>query len=183
MPRTTKLSDMQLILLSTASQRDDGSLLPLPEAMKADDSRLAKAIHGLTTKGLAAEVDVTKPALVWRQDEERRIGLAITDSGREAIAVEPVGASPDDQVGTAETPASSKSSTAPAQVRPGTKQAQLVQMLEREGGATIQEIVDATGWLPHTTRAALTGLRKRGWQIEGTKEDGQSRYRGKKTSA
>ena len=31
--------------------------------------------------------------------------------------------------------------------------------------ATIDEIVAATGWLPHTARAALTGLRKRGYAI------------------
>jgi len=46
--------------------------------------------------------------------------------------------------------------------------------------ATIAELVDATGWLPHTTRAALTGLRKRGWDIAATKEDRVSRYRGRK---
>src|SRR5208337_2393059 len=34
-----------------------------------------------------------------------------------------------------------------------------------EIGATIDELIDATGWLPHTTRAALTGLRKRGFAL------------------
>jgi len=32
-------------------------------------------------------------------------------------------------------------------------------------GATLAELVAATGWLPHTTRAALTGLRKRGYAV------------------
>jgi hypothetical protein len=31
--------------------------------------------------------------------------------------------------------------------------------------ATPIEMVEATGWLPHTTRAALTGLRKKGHAI------------------
>jgi hypothetical protein len=31
-------------------------------------------------------------------------------------------------------------------------------MLKRSGGATLDEIVKATGWQPHSTRAALTGL-------------------------
>jgi hypothetical protein len=35
-------------------------------------------------------------------------------------------------------------------------------------------LVDATGWLPHTTRAALTGLRKRGFAIERTREEGSN---------
>ena len=38
-------------------------------------------------------------------------------------------------------------------------------MLQRDRGATIDELIDATGWLPHTTRAALTGLRKRGFAL------------------
>jgi hypothetical protein len=35
----------------------------------------------------------------------------------------------------------------------------------------------ATGWLPHTTRAALTGLRKKGHVIEKTKRDDATCYR------
>jgi len=38
-------------------------------------------------------------------------------------------------------------------------------MLSRKSGATLEALVDATGWLPHTTRAALTGLRKRGYTV------------------
>ncbi len=39
-------------------------------------------------------------------------------------------------------------------------------------------LMAATGWLPHTTRAALTGLRKRGFEIARDRDpDGQSRYR------
>lgn len=33
-------------------------------------------------------------------------------------------------------------------------------LLNREGGAALSELVEATGWLPHSTRAALTGLKK-----------------------
>jgi hypothetical protein len=32
-------------------------------------------------------------------------------------------------------------------------------------GATLNDMVGATGWLPHTTRAALTGLRHKGYAI------------------
>ena len=49
-------------------------------------------------------------------------------------------------------------------------------LLKRTGGATLNEIVEATGWLPHTTRAALTGLKKNGHIIERMKVDGVSRY-------
>ena len=43
-------------------------------------------------------------------------------------------------------------------------------------GATLDELVEATGWLPHTTRAALTGLKKKGHDVQRTKVDGVSRY-------
>ena len=48
-------------------------------------------------------------------------------------------------------------------------------LLRREGGATIDQLADAMGWLPHTTRAALTGLRKRGFGIDRCKaKDGRA---------
>ena len=47
--------------------------------------------------------------------------------------------------------------------RAGSKISGVIGALERGSGATIDEIVAATGWLPHTARAALTGLRKRGY--------------------
>ena len=39
-------------------------------------------------------------------------------------------------------------------------------MLAKDKGATLDALIEATGWLPHTTRAAITGLRKRGFAIE-----------------
>lgn len=52
----------------------------------------------------------------------------------------------------------------------------MLAMLKRPEGATLDELVAATGWLPHTTRAAMTGLRKKGHRITRTKVDGVSRY-------
>lgn len=47
----------------------------------------------------------------------------------------------------------------------------VISMLSKKGGATIDALIEATGWLPHTTRAALTGLRKRGFEIERSQDD------------
>jgi hypothetical protein len=64
-----------------------------------------------------------------------------------------------------------------ASPRPGSKLAQVIDLLQREGGAALAELSSATGWLPHTTRAALTGLRKRGIALERLCDpDGTSRY-------
>ena len=61
--------------------------------------------------------------------------------------------------------------------RAGTKQAQLIEMLGREGGVSLDEISAATAWLPHSARAMLTGLRKRGLALGSDKVDGIRRYR------
>lgn len=53
----------------------------------------------------------------------------------------------------------------------------VIALLQRPGGATLDELVTATGWLSHTTRAALTGLKKKGHQLTNEKADGVRRYR------
>jgi hypothetical protein len=58
-----------------------------------------------------------------------------------------------------------------------TKQDQIASLLLRDEGATLDQMVAATGWLPHTTRAALTGLRKKGYAIDSDKVDGVRTYR------
>jgi len=50
--------------------------------------------------------------------------------------------------------------------RVGTKQAKLVGMLSRKSGVTLAKASETLGWQPHTTRATITGLKKRGYVIE-----------------
>ncbi|MFN5085240.1 MAG: DUF3489 domain-containing protein [Novosphingobium sp.] len=66
------------------------------------------------------------------------------------------------------------SADAPAQA--GRKIDQVLILLRRESGATLVEMTDATGWLPHSARAVLTGLRKKGYRIERRKRDAASCY-------
>ena len=59
-----------------------------------------------------------------------------------------------------------------------TKRAQLIGMLERPEGASVAEIGQRLGWLPHTVRAAITGLRKAGCEVTRSKDaDDRSVYR------
>lgn len=58
-----------------------------------------------------------------------------------------------------------------------TKSATVLSLLQRDDGATLADLIEATGWLPHTTRAALTGLRKKGHTIERGSRDGVSFYK------
>lgn len=50
-----------------------------------------------------------------------------------------------------------------------TKSALILNLLKREQGSTLAELVEATVWQPHTARATLTGLRKKGYAIERRK--------------
>ena len=58
------------------------------------------------------------------------------------------------------------------------KQQQLAALIARDEGATLDQMIAVTGWLPHTTRAALTGLKKKGYAISSDKVDGVRTYRG-----
>ena len=50
--------------------------------------------------------------------------------------------------------------------RAGPKQAKLVGLLSRKSGVMLAKASEALGWQSHTTRATLTGLKKRGYIIE-----------------
>jgi Protein of unknown function (DUF3489) len=56
--------------------------------------------------------------------------------------------------------------------RSGSKLASVIGLLGRPEGATVEDLIAATGWLPHTTRAALTGLRKRGYTVVRERPEG-----------
>lgn len=58
-----------------------------------------------------------------------------------------------------------------------TKHQQVVSMLQREGGATLEEMSVLANWLPHSTRAFITGLKKKGYVVDSEKADGVRRYR------
>jgi hypothetical protein len=60
--------------------------------------------------------------------------------------------------------------------RPESKSSRIVALMQRGEGATLEEMVTATGWLPHTTRAAMTGLKRKGHAISSVKTDGVRRY-------
>jgi len=166
----TKLSDTQLVILSAAAQRDDRNVLPLPGSLRGGAAQ--KVIGALIKRGLIAETVTDQlakadPALnrIWRNDADgRAILLHVTDVGLSAIGIEP------------EQPDAGTASKARAP-REGTKQARLIEMLRAEGGATIEEIVAALDWRPHTIRGAMSGALKKklGLTITSEKVEGRGR--------
>ena len=70
-----------------------------------------------------------------------------------------------------------ETATAEVAVPRTTKTATIIALLQRNDGATLAEMMEATGWQPHSTRAVLTGLKKKGHVIEKSKRDDVTCYR------
>ncbi|MFG1282860.1 DUF3489 domain-containing protein [Xanthobacter autotrophicus] len=67
---------------------------------------------------------------------------------------------------------STTESTSSVRPKPSSKLGIVLALLEKPQGASLAELVEVTGWLPHTTRAALTSLRKRGCAVVSEKAEG-----------
>lgn len=66
---------------------------------------------------------------------------------------------------------------APARATPS-KAATVAKLLSRNRGATLDEIMASTSWQPHSTRAFLSGLRKKGMVlIKEARKGGETSYR------
>jgi Protein of unknown function (DUF3489) len=182
-----KLTDTQLVILTAASQRPNRYVLPLPNRIKGGAAQ--KLVGALIARGLVREVEAGPDAPSWRAGDNGPVTtLVATNAAFAALGIEagstPTGgdAAPGD-VEAVKIPAEAERApaahTTPAggKTREGTKQAALVAMLRRKEGATIAQIVEATGWQPHTVRGAFAGaLKKRlGLVIASEKVEGRGR--------
>ena len=164
------LSDTQAILLSSASQRKDGSLLPLPSSLRPGGG-VAKAMDALVKLGFAKERETSEAGAARGTEGDMRYGRFITTAGLVAIGVELAQSGDADRAVAPLAP-----SFAPPAAKTS-KSALVLGLLGRPNGATLAELIEATGWLPHTTRAALTGIRKKGHDVERTKRGNTTCYR------
>jgi hypothetical protein len=198
-----KLTETQLLMLSAAAQRNDRYLVAAPNLKAAAAQKIASK---LIDADLVREIRAKMGAPVWRRDDDAGLSYALrpTTAGANAIAIdessEPGHVYDDDDSRENLAPARSSSEahsapdpssagengTAPrrsSSPRGGTKLAQVVELLQQDRGASIAELTVLTGWLPHTTRAALTGLRKRGFvtAIDRSDKERGSIYRVEKS--
>ena len=160
----TKLSDTQAIILSAAAQREDRIALPLPESLRGGAA--AKVIGAMLARGFLEEVDadMRKGEPMWRETGDGHgVTLVATDAGLAAIGIEtedgktaPAGAT---DAATEEpapdTPTEPKAAPRTRTPREGTKQATLIAMLRAPDGASIEEIMAATGWQSHYADARI----------------------------
>jgi DNA-binding MarR family transcriptional regulator len=199
----TKLSDTQAVILSAASQRDDGAVLPLPEDLKVKGGAVDKVLGSLKAKGLidhqgAPRGDDPPPLRITRAglqaigveaEEEAAAPAAEADTGSTPADATPAGDTPAlAAVGEDEAPAGKRKAKSKAKaakrakaakaaptdkpaLRAGTKQARMIELLQRPEGATVEQIAAATDWQHHTIRGAISGALKKklGLTVEATR--------------
>jgi hypothetical protein len=94
------------------------------------------------------------------------VAPAAVESGKEATRVKKAPKAK-------EVPATAKTESGP---REGSKTAQVVAMLKREGGATLAEIMSTMQWQKHTVRGFMAGaMKKAGYTVESFKPEGGER--------
>jgi hypothetical protein len=167
-----QLSDTQAVILSAACARDDGLVFPVTAKIKG--GAVGNCLKSLLKRGLIEELPASDPDTVWRHDEERgSITLRATP-----LAYSALGIAEEEVPGDGTSCADPSSTPAPTIVRrKGSKQALLIEMLEAPEGATIAQIIAATGWQPHTVRGAIAGALKKKLGLNVTSEKVEDRGR------
>ena len=164
-----KLTDTQTIILTRAASRPGNLAMPLPKGLAGAAAKMT--VGKMIERGWLEEVDANlrRKEPLWREtDDGHGTTLIATEAGLEAIGIEPVVVSTVSNIRKARPAAKSSEAAAEANegpklvaIRQGTKQALLIDMLQRPEGASITEIVEATSWQPHTARGAISGALKK----------------------
>ena len=182
----TNPSDTQSLILSRAATRPGNLALPLPDGLVGAAAKMV--VGKMIARGWLEEVEANlrRGEPMWRETGDGHgTTLIATEAGLEAIGIEPVVAcavanvrkarpKPEPEPEPVQTPDDSES-VKPVAIRPGTKQAQIIAMLQRPEGATVAEMVAATGWLDHTVRGSISGTLKKklGLPISAEKAEGR----------
>ena len=126
------------------------------------------------------DADTRRGEPLWRETGDGHgTTLIATGAGLEAIGIEPVVAKATSAARKA-APDPAPSSEAPdaptpVAIRAGTKQARIIALLQRPEGASIAEIVEATGWQAHSARGMISGALKKKLGLPVTSEKVEGR--------
>ena len=177
-PSTPRLSAQRLLILQTAAQRRTRIVLPLPAEVRMAAGRIDTLLKSLLRAGLVEERSTRAASLAWRQNADgRSVTLRITDAGVRAVT-EPLATEPGTlRPSVAQQDIERSEATSQAQGRPAGKLGQVLQAISQDDGATLAELISLTSWQPHTTRAALSRLRQRGFMAQLNEQNGRKSYR------
>jgi hypothetical protein len=169
-----KLTETQTLILNAAAQRADNLAMPLPKGLHGAAAQ--KVITMMIGRGWLEEVDADmgKREPLWRETGDGHgTTLIATGAGFEAIGIEPVVAAVVSNFRKAKL--NQADVPKPVAIRAGTKQAQVIALLQRPEGAAITEIAAETGWLAHSVRGMISGALKKklGLPIASEKVDGR----------
>ena len=169
----TKLTETQALILSAGAQRPDNIAMPLPKGLHGAAAK--KVVTMMIGRGWLEEVDANlrRREPLWRETGDGHgTTLVVTEPGLLAIGVEPVVVK---TMAAIRTHAAQPPAPKPLTPRAGTKQAQIIILLQRPEGAAIAEIVGETGWMPHTVRGMISGALKKklGLPVTSEKVDGR----------
>ena len=183
----SRLSDSQLVVLTAACQRDDRCVFPVTAKLKGNAA--GNVLKSLLKKDLIREVRAKRDDTVWRHDEQRgRMTLVATKAAFATLGIDPHDEAEDSAADAAdEAPANVETepnrrpekpkTKEPRVPRKDSKQAQLIAMLRRSKGTTIDEIAAAFGWQAHTVRGAIAGALKKKLGLDVTSEKDEKRGR------
>jgi len=147
-----KITDTQSIILSRAATRPGNLAMPLPDGLAG---AAAKTVIGkMIEHGWLEEVDakLRQSEPIWRETGDGHgTTLVATKAGLDAIGIEAMAPTPAPEAA----PAAAEARA--TRIRPGTKQAEIIALIQRPEGASIAEIVEATGWLSHSARGLISG--------------------------
>ena len=180
----TAPTNTQSLILSRAATRPGNLALPLPEGLVGAAAKMV--VGKMIARGWLEEVEANlrRGEPMWRETgDSHSTTLIATEAGLEAIGIEPVAPSAVVSARKAKPQADAEAALEtkdidapkPISIRAGTKQAQIIALLRRPEGASIAEIIAATGWLAHSARGLISGglKKKLGLQITSVKEQGR----------
>ena len=145
-----QLTEAQRSILEPACAREDLCVFPILAKLKG--GAVGNVCKSLLRRGLVQEVPAADSMTVWRHDQEGgAITLQATEAGKLALNGEAVPCPTHEPA-----PVSARAATQ-AQVKESRQDA-LVRLLGRHEGATIADMVEATGWQPHSVRGAVSGV-------------------------
>lgn len=166
-----KLTDTQRVILSHAASRETLRLLPVPKSLHKNAGGIALSVKPLIAKGLVSEVPWTSGDVVWADTEgQGKTTLIASRTGLAAIGIEgnslPPASVPKSRRRKTVAVAAAAPSAPAAGPKVRTKLATLIDLLNRKGGATISEMMEATGWQAHSVRGGLSGALKKKLKLD-----------------